>query len=352
MKASIHAHRQRAVWDLGMEFHQNESKATKSLKEANAICSHVSQDAEALCFTTAKGAEVTYVQTVQEAKTTQAWTIQEAKAACSMATRDTKTQRASQAELLQRKHGKFMQDLEEQVIWEESRCQSDFLTACQAALHASPAELKGMLVASYFVLLGQAPTSHSSALSQRTSPAEEQSTSAAPPTLVPKQFPRPKRWHPSPDPVESMPLGRTTSKTTSEGPPSSKWWEVPPWNKALKPSHAEVFSKESDLVKEARKEYFSKHSYNFITEGTHDLSEIFKLMATSTELLGTSIYKIQASWTGPDELRQANYALRSTPKGLKFLHVVPPSESPKVMGLVGIHDLDTLCHFNSMTHCS
>ena len=63
-------------------------------------------------------------------------------------------------------------------------------------------------------------------------------------------------------------------------------------------------------------------------------------MATSAELLDTSIYEIQASWMGPDELRQANYALRSLPKDLKFLHAVPPSAFPKVMGLVGIHDPD------------
>ena len=105
------------------------------------------------------------------------------------------------------------------------------------------------------------------------------------------------------------------------------------------------------MVKEARKEFFLKHSYNFITEGTCNHSEIFCQMATSTELVGTSIYKIQASWMGPDELRQANYALRSLPKGLKFLHAVPPSESPKVMGLVGIHDPDVLHHFSSITHC-
>ena len=74
-------------------------------------------------------------------------------------------------------------------------------------------------------------------------------------------------------------------------------------------------------------------------------------MATSTELLGTSIYEIQASWTGPDELRQANYALRSLLMGLKFLCVVPPSESPKVMGLVGIHDPDALHCFSGITHC-
>ena len=76
-----------------------------------------------------------------------------------------------------------------------------------------------MLVASYHVLLGQAPTSHPFTLSQRTSPAEEQSAPAASPTPVPKQSPMPKRWHPPPDPVDSMPLGGTTSKATLEEPP-------------------------------------------------------------------------------------------------------------------------------------
>ena len=140
---------------------------------------------------------------------------------------------------------------------------------------------------------------------------------------MPKQSPRPKRQHPSPDPVESMPLGGATLKLTLGGPPSSKQQEIPPWDRALKLSHAKAFGQDSDLVKEARREFFSKHSYNFIMEGTHNLSEIFKQMATNAELLGTSIYKIQASWMGPDELKQANYALRSLPKGLKFLCVVP-----------------------------
>ena len=86
-------------------------------------------------------------------------------------------------------------------------------------------------------------------------------------------------------------------------------------------------------------------------EGTLNLSEIFKQMATNYNLLGTSIDEIQVSWTGPEELKQANYALRSLPKGLKFLHVVPPSESPKFMGIVGIHDPDALQHFSGITHC-
>ena len=361
-KASIDAHRQRTIWELGMELCQNESEATESIKEARAICSWVTLDAKALCFTTIKEAKsicshVTLdakawcFAMVKEAKTTQAHTILEDKAACSMAVRDAKTQRASQAKLLQREHGKVMQDLEAQVIQEEGRSQANFLSTYQAALYTSPAELKGMLVASYHVLLGQTPMSHPFALSQRTFPGEEQSAPEAPPAPVPKQSPRPKRQHPSPDPVESMPLSGTTPRTTSEGSPSSKWQEIPPWNKALKLSHMEAFIQDSDLVKEVRKEFFSKHSYNFITEGTHNLLEVFRQMATSTELLGTSTYEIQGSWTGPDELRQANYALRSLPKDLTFLHMVPLSESPKVMGLVGIHDLDALCHFSGITHC-
>ena len=81
----------------------------------------------------------------------------------------------------------------------------------------------------------------------------EQPAPAAPPMPVPKLSPRPKRWHPFPDPMEKMPLGGDTSKTTLEGPPRSKQQEIPPWNKALKLNHAEAFGQDSDLVKEARK---------------------------------------------------------------------------------------------------
>ena len=173
-KASIDAHRHRAIWELGMNLHQNESEAMKSIKEARAICSWVTLDAKAQCFMTAK-----------EAKTTWACNIQESEAAWSMAIRDAKTQRASHAELLQREHDKVMQNLETQAIQEEGRSQADFLSACQAALYTSPVELKGMLVASYHVLLGQTPTSHPFALSQRTSPVEEQSAPTAPPCQCP-----------------------------------------------------------------------------------------------------------------------------------------------------------------------
>ena len=106
-----------------------------------------------------------------------------------------------------------------------------------------------------------------------------------------------------------MPLGGTTLKVTLGRPPSFKRQEVPPWSRALKPNHAKAFSWDSDLVREARMEFFLKHSYNFTIDGTHNLSEIFKQMAMNANLLGTSIHEIQASWTGPNELKQASYAL-------------------------------------------
>ena len=254
-KSSIDACRCRAVWELGMELHQNESKAAESIKEARALCSHVTMDAETLCFSTVKEGKVTCIWTIKEAKATQACTIWEAETTCSVAIRDAETWGASQAKSLHKQHAKTIQDLEEQITWEEGRSQADFLSACQAALHASPAELKGMLVASYHILMGQAPTSHPFTLSQGASPAEQPSASAAPPMPAPGLFSRPKRWHPSPDPVDSMPLGGTTSKATSEGPPSSKQWEVPPLNKVLKQSHWEAFSWDTNLVNEARREY-------------------------------------------------------------------------------------------------
>ena len=93
-----------------------------------------------------------------------------------------------------------------------------------------------------------------------------------------------------------------------------------------------------------------RHCPNFSNENTHDLSDIIWHMVETADLLGFAIYEIKEAWTGQDELQQANYMLRTLQKGLKFFRVVSPLESPKVMGLMGIHDLDTLCHLNGVTH--
>ena len=70
--------------------------------------------------------------------------------------------------------------------------------------------------------------------------------------------------------------------------------------------------------------------------------------------------KVPAYWEKPsmkfnshglEELKQANYALWSLPKWLRFLRVVPTTESPKVMGLKGIHYADALRHYAGCTYC-
>ena len=211
---------QRAIWELGMELHLNESETAESIKKAKAIYSQVTMDTQALCFSTIKEAKVKYIWTMKEPKATHTCTIQEAKTTCSAAIRDAENQGASQAKSLHRQHAKAVWDLEEQVILEEGRSQADFLSTCQATIHASPVELKGMLVASYHLLMGQAPMSLPFTLLQRGLPngaticpssSSHASAWAVPQAQKATSFPRP---------VDRMPLGGTTSKTTSEGPPA------------------------------------------------------------------------------------------------------------------------------------
>ena len=126
-KASLDAHRQRAIWELGIVLHWNESQAAKSIKEAKAVCSQVTLDAQTTCsWLTLEAktncsqvileAKTTCSMVVKKAKTTRGRIVQEAKATCSKAISEVKAQRVSQAESFQREHGNIMQDLEEQVI--------------------------------------------------------------------------------------------------------------------------------------------------------------------------------------------------------------------------------------------
>ena len=146
-----------------------------------------------------------------------------------------------------------------------------------------------------------------------------------------------------PEPQGSMSIDETTSRAMQEGPSSPKECETLDWFTTLKPSHVEAFLWDSSIVNDARTCFFSKHSY--------DLSNVFKGLAKSTGLLGEVIYEIQLSWTGLEELKQANYTLWSLPKGLRFLRAVPTLESPKVMGLMGIHDPSALQCYAGYIYC-
>ena len=171
IKSSIDTHRQKAVQELGLDLCQNDSKTVESIKEAKAVCACALWEVKTICSVA----------------------IREAGTICSAAIREAETQGASQAESLHRQHSEVIIHLKEQVIQKEGKSQVDFLSACQAALNTSPGELRGALVASCHILMGQAPTSHPFSLSQGASPAKQPSASAVPPALAPEHPPRPKR---------------------------------------------------------------------------------------------------------------------------------------------------------------
>ena len=190
-KGSIDTRRQRAVWDLGMMLHQNESQAAATVKEARVICSQMALDIWTACSQSTFEARTSYLVAVKEAKTTRNHLLQEANATCSKAIHEAKAWKISQAAMFHKEHGKYMQDLEEQAMGEESRRHNDFLTACQVILYSSPQPLKSTLTALYHILLGQTPLLPPLISPQRTSPLEEQLTATISPTLVLKQSPRP-----------------------------------------------------------------------------------------------------------------------------------------------------------------
>ena len=127
-KASIDAQRQRAVWEMGIVLHQNESQAAASINEAKSICCQAALDAQTTCSQLILQAKTTCLTVVKKAKTTRGHLVQEAEATCSKAISEVEAQRVSQAALFQKEYGNIMQNLEEQVIEDKGRSQADFLS--------------------------------------------------------------------------------------------------------------------------------------------------------------------------------------------------------------------------------
>ena len=57
VKSSIDAHQQKLVLEFSMALHQNDSKATESIKEVKAICAHSIQEAKNCCSTAIREVE-------------------------------------------------------------------------------------------------------------------------------------------------------------------------------------------------------------------------------------------------------------------------------------------------------
>ena len=159
-----------------------------------------------------------------------------------------------------------------------------------------------------------------------------------------------KGGNPLPDLLRDMFIDEDSPKGLQEDLPCSKREKASNWFSSLKPSRADAFCQDSGPIREARECYFTTHLWDWVQSNTDNLSDIFRELAQSTGLLDKSIFKLQWSWDGLDHLKHGNYILRSLSKGLKFLRMVSTKESPKIMGLKGIHDPDALRHFTGYTY--
>ena len=99
-KGSIDARRLRAVRDLGVMLHQNESQVAATVKEARVIWSQMALDIQTACSQLILEARTSYLVAVKEAKTTRSCLLQEAKATCSKVICEAKAQKISQAAML------------------------------------------------------------------------------------------------------------------------------------------------------------------------------------------------------------------------------------------------------------
>ena len=138
-----------------------------------------------------------------------------------------------------------MQDLEGQVIQEESRSQANFLSACQVVLYNSSLELKSAFwilpTTSYWGKHLHVTSTHPSM--QRTSPCGRTANYVC--SLLshwcPNSLIGQKDEHPSPDPVESMPTWwNHFRRLLWEDPPAPRGERPLTGSRTLKPSHANV----------------------------------------------------------------------------------------------------------------
>ena len=288
---------------------------------------------------------------VQEARAVRCSKLKESEAAYSEALSENAAAKSLHCATLDREHVKHMHELEEWALDVENKSCQDFLFAHQAILCHAPQSLRENLYSSYHILLGQSSSSLQSIPFTRAPQAEGQPTATTPPRPEPKQSSQLKRQHSSADAQGDTSIDENSPMAPQEELSNSKKGKTADWSSSLKPSCADAFSQDSSLMKEAISCYFATHPWDWDQGNTNDLSDIFRELAQGAGLLGESIHKIQQSWDGPEHLKHANYALRSLPKGLKFLRAVSAKESPKVMGLKGIHDQDALRHFASYTYC-
>ena len=351
IKRSSDLEMQWAIWDFKASLHQQEAEAAAANERAKIVHSRKDLQARVKYTKAVMRAKYNYRVAVQEARAVRCSELEEAEATYSEALFENMTTKSLHCATLHREHAKYMSELEEWALEAENRSWQDFLSTHLAILHHAPPSLKEDLHSFYNILLGNSSSSLQSIPSAKAPQAQGQPPVTTSPKSEPTWSPQSKRCHSSTHAQGDMSINEKSPMTLQEGPSNSKRGKTTGWSSSLKPSHADTFSWDSGPVKEAREHYFATDPWDWACSNTDNLSDIFRELAQGTGLLGEFIYEIQVSWNGPEELKHANYIFRSLPKGLKFLRVVSAKESPKIMGLKGIHDSNALQHFASYTFC-
>ena len=78
---------------------------------------------------------------------------------------------------------------------------------------------------------------------------------------------------------------------------------------------------------------------------------IFRELATSTNLMGSEVHEVKEAWTGWKDLQTTYLVAKSSPKDICFFRVMPSTESPKIIGLRGIHSPKVLCQWGGLSFC-
>ena len=331
--------------------HQLEAETTAANTKAKVIHSRRDLRARVKCAKIVIKAKYDYCMTVQEARVERCTELEESEATYSKAINKNAANHSLKSVMLHREHMEHMQELEMHALKAENKSHQHFLVAHQAVLHQALPSLKEILHSSYSLLLGPSLSSHQPLTLTPAPQVEGQLLSTISLKPEPKRSPPPKRRHSSMDAQDDTSMDEDFPTNSQEESSNSKKGRTANWLTSMRSEHADAFSQDSDLMKEARARYFTTHSWDWIHGNTEALSNIFKGLAQEAGLLGKSIFEIQWLWKGLEHLRQANYIFQTQPKGLKFLRVVSTKESPKEMGLKGIHDPKALQHFSRFTYC-
>ena len=296
-------------------------------------------------------AKYEYHMAIQKARAERCTELEESEATYSKALSKNVANLSLQCAMLCREHMENMQELETHTLKVENKSHQDFLLVHQAVLHQAPQSLKEDLHSLYSLLLGPSSSSHQSITLTPTPQVGGQPLSTISLKPEPKWSPPPKRQHSSMEGQGDMSMDEDFPIPSQEESSDPKEGKTANWLTSMKSSRMDAFSQDSDPVKEARAHYFATHSWDWAHSNLEDLSNIFRELAQEAGLLGESIFEIQWSWEGPEHLKQANYVFHSQPKGLRFLRAVSAKESPKEMGLKGIHNPEALQHFVGYTYC-